>query len=148
MVGGEGLEGVEGVLGGDALLVDPADLALFGADLDEAAAVFEDGKLVAVGDAAGAVGDGGDAVAKKTLFGGDVDVLGEDLGADVAAAEGEEEEKGEGPRGAVRLRVGRFGRVGLNLLSPGGGGVPPPPYLGWKCNGMMDLRPTTGCKIF
>ena len=28
------------------------------------------------------------------------------------------------------------------------GGVPPPPYLGWKSNGMLGLRAITGCKIF
>ena len=28
------------------------------------------------------------------------------------------------------------------------GGYPPPPYLGWKSNGMFSLRVVTGCKIF
>ena len=95
VVGGEVLEGVEGFLGGNALFVDPADLTLFGADLDEAATVFEDSQLVAVGDGAGAVGDGSDAIAEEALLGRDVGVLGEDLGADVAAAKGEEQEEGE-----------------------------------------------------
>ncbi len=71
----EGLEFVGDVLGGGEAFFDPAGFVAWGADLDPAAAAFEDDELLAVGGGAGAVGDGGDTVAEVGLFGGDVDVV-------------------------------------------------------------------------
>lgn len=83
---GEGVELVFDVLGDGEAFFDPADFAAGGADFEPAAGVFEDDELFAVGGLAGAVGDGGDAVAEEGLFGGDVDEVFFGLVLEVGAA--------------------------------------------------------------
>jgi hypothetical protein len=97
VLSGELGEGVVGVGGEDGVLFDPADLVFLGFDAEEAAAVLEDFKLLAVDHLADAVGDGGDAVVEVHLPGGYVDglvVLG--MEALAAGSEQEQAEQGEG----------------------------------------------------
>ena len=133
----EGVELVCDVLGDGEALFDPADFAAGGADFEPAAGVLEDDELFAVGGLAGAVGDGGDAVAEEGLFGGDVDVVFFGLALEVGAAgegAGDDRPQHEARETPVRklredllhedvmpLRVG--GPVFRVSRSAGGGGV-------------------------
>lgn len=82
----ECIEFVFDVLGNGETFFDPADLAARGADLEPAAGTLEDDELFAVGGDAGAIGDGGYAVAEIGLLGGDVDVILRGLVVEVGAA--------------------------------------------------------------
>ena len=59
----------------DGAFFNPADLVLLGLYLDKAAAVFEDFKLLAVGDHGDALADGGHAVMQIHLPRGDVHAI-------------------------------------------------------------------------
>ena len=64
-----------GFVGGDGFFFDPADFAFGGLDLDPVVAVVEHLELIAVLDGAGAVRDGGDAVAQVGTLGGHIDIV-------------------------------------------------------------------------
>ena len=77
-------EGVVGLGVDDRAFFNPANLVLLCLHLEEAAAVFQHFKLLAVGDLGHAVGDGGHAVVQIGLPRGDVDGI-VPLGAEAAA---------------------------------------------------------------